>query len=269
MARNAPKVAIVTPDKATPAPLPPGFAGDGRAEAYLAGAQNPIHLHLHRLRPGEVLRVGPLSADCLAYVWHGAVKVGATDLAAGSSLIVEHGERTAITGAGETEAQLLVFASAHPATHGRAGGHVHLLPAESVPGAAELAGTHGVGGRMHSDGQCPTCEVWLHENHFAPAEPLPPEQAARGIHSHSEDEVIFITSGSIRLGQRLFPAGTAVAIASDTLYAIGQGPEGMSFINFRAGTPSDIQFASGMTMSETDYWKSRVPRPEYLEAAGV
>ena len=93
-----------------------------------------------------------------------------------------------------------------------------------------------------------------------------PEQTARGIHSHSEDEVIFITSGAIRLGQKLFPAGTAVAIAAGTLYGIAPGPEGMSFINFRAGTPSDIRFASGMAMSETDYWKQRLPRPEYLEA---
>ncbi len=146
----------------------------------------------------------------------------------------------------------------------RAGGHVHLLPAGRVPRAEELAGSTGVGGGMHADGQCPTCEVWLHENHFAPGPGFSPEAAAKGIHSHSEDEVIFITAGAIRLGAKLFPAGTAVAIAGDTLYSIAPGPEGMAFINFRAGTPSDIKFASGMSMSETDYWKQRLPRPEYL-----
>ncbi len=275
MAKAAPKVSIVTPPKALEAPLPVGFAGSGKAQAYLGGEGDPIHLHLHRLGAGETLRMGPLAADCLAYVWQGAVEAGpkgkGVALAAGSSAIVEHGEVLEIAGAGAKdaggEAVVLCFAASTPAKHGKAGGHVHLLPAERVPGAAELAGSTGVGGRMHSDGQCPTCEVWLHENHFAPAEPLPPEQAARGIHSHSEDEVIFITGGSIRLGQKLFPAGTAVAIASDTMYAIGAGPEGMSFVNFRAGMPSDIQFASGMSMSETDYWKSRVPRPEYLSPA--
>lgn len=270
MAKTAPKIRLVTPDKAHAAPLPAGMAGDGRAEAYLDDARDPIHLHRHCLGDGERLELGPLAADCVVYVWQGAVLAGGAMLAAGSSAIVEHGKRAAFAGAGEGEAVLLTFAASAPVSHGRAGGHVHLLPAGQVPGAAELSGSGGVGGGIHADGSCPTCEVWLHENHFAPRpEPLSAEDARRGIHSHSEAEVIFITSGAIRLGARLFPAGTAVAIAADTLYHIAPGPEGMSFVNFRAGTPSDIRFANGHTMSETQYWIDRVPRPQYIEAAGT
>jgi hypothetical protein len=268
MAKSAPRVSVVTPDKARAGALPAGFAGEGRAEAYLDGERDPIHLHLHRLAAGEELRIGPLGADCVGYVWRGAVRAGGSALPAGSSLIVEHGASVALAGEGEgqEEALVLTFAAASPARHGRSGGHVHLLPAGQVPRAEALAGSEGVGGGMHANGGCPSCEVWLHENHFAPGLAVSPEAAAKGIHSHSEDEVIFITRGAIRLGQKLFPAGTAVAIAADTLYAIGPGPEGMSFINFRAGTPSDIQFASGMSMSETDYWQQRLPAPEYLDA---
>ncbi|MGE3690415.1 MAG: hypothetical protein AB7F98_03430 [Novosphingobium sp.] len=257
------KVAIVTPEKRQPAALPEGLSGTGHAEAYLAGDKDPIHTWLHRLGKGERLTVGPMANDCLGYVWEGEVVAGGVRLGAGSSLIAEHGQSIAIEGAGDGDAVVLTFRGAGQASHARAGGHVHLLPAERVPGAADLSG-HGVGGNMHSDGQCETCSVWLHENHFGPAEPLPPEQAARGVHSHSEDEVIFIIRGAIRLGQKLFPAGTAVAIAADTMYSIAPGPEGMSFINFRAGMPSDILFASGDSMSETQYWKDRVARPEYL-----
>ena len=263
-----PKVSVVTPDKAREVALPAGFAGTGRAGArarcYTGGAGDPLRLHLHAVAPGEALRIGPLASDCVVYVWAGEVAAGGVALAAGSSAVVEHGEVLEIAGAGEGEAEVLTFAASAPAAHGRAGGHVHLLPASRVPRAEELAGSVGVGGGMHADGQCPTCEVWLHENHFAPGQAYSAEAAAKGIHSHSEDEVIFITAGAIRLGRKLFPAGTAVAIAADTLYQIAPGPEGMSFINFRAGTPSDIRFASGASMSETDYWRQRLPRPAYL-----
>ena len=251
-----PRVSIVTPDKV-----------NAQSGAYFSGEKDPIHLHRAHLAAGETLHIKRQAADCVLYVWQGEVSAGGVQLAAGSSAIVEAGAVLALTGV--AEAVVLSFAAAQPATHGRGGGHVHLLPANRVPRAEVLAGSQGVGGGIHSDGQCATCEVWLHENHFAPAQPVSPEQAAKGIHSHSESEVIFITSGAIRLGQKLFPAGTAVAIAAETLYHIAPGPEGMSFINFRAGTPSDIRFASGMAISETDYWRERLPRPVYLEATAA
>jgi hypothetical protein len=259
-----PKVTIITPERARDSAMPPGFSRDGathRAQAYCNREADPIHLYLHRLGQGEDLRIGPLANDCLAYVWHGAVQAGEVVLATGSSVIIEHGQCAHLQGAG-AETQVLTFSGSAPARHGRAGGHVHLLPAECVPYADLLSPNGGVSGGIHSDGQCPTCEVWLHENRFAPADPA---ALNSGIHSHSESEVIFITEGSIRLGQKLFPAGTAIAIAADTYYQIAPGPEGMSFVNFRAGTPRDIRFADGRTMSETRFWQERLPRPEYLE----
>ena len=96
-------------------------------------------------------------------------------------------------------------------------------------------------------------------------QPLSAEEQARGVHSHSEDEIIFVTDGQIRLGTKLYGPGTALAIAADTLYSFTAGPEGLSFINFRSGTPGDIQFANGSSISETGYWRERLPRPEYVE----
>ena len=202
-----PKVAIVTPEKASASASPSGIAGCGRVSAYLADAKDPIHLHLARLAPGESLHIGPLAADCVAYVWEGTAAAGGTQLASGSSMIVEQGAQLELAGAGPQDAMVLIFAASSAAVHGRGGGHVHLLPADLVPRTEALPGSQGLGGGIHADGSCASCEVWLHENHFAPAEPISPQQAARGIHSHSESEVIFITRGSIRLGQKLFPAG--------------------------------------------------------------
>ena len=154
MAKSAPRVAIVTPDKARAGASASGFAGDGRAQAYLAGERDRIHLHAHRL-----------AADCVGYVWQGAVRAGGQALPAGSSLIVEHGASFALSG--EEKAVVLTLADSTPAQHGRSGGHVHLLPASQVPRAETLAGSVGVGGAVHANGGCPSCEVWLHENHFA------------------------------------------------------------------------------------------------------
>ena len=141
---------------------------------------------------------------------------------------------------------------------------MRLLPAERVPRMAAEPGSSGVSGGLHADSDWPGSAVWLHENHFPGGMELSPEQAARGIHSHSEDEIIFVTAGAMRLGQRLVGPGTAIAIAADTLYSFTASPEGLSFVNFRAAMPGDIHFASGASISETGYWRERVGRPDYL-----
>ena len=50
-------------------------------------------------------------------------------------------------------------------------------------------------------------------------------------------------------------------------FSLSPGPDGLSFINFRAGRPGDIRFANGPAMNEPAYWQARLPRPEYLEPA--
>ncbi|MCB2060134.1 MAG: hypothetical protein R3E09_08950 [Novosphingobium sp.] len=261
------KVSVVTMDQAWPVTQPEGYSGKAGTAAYLNKEQDPLHLYLHILKPGDRLEIGPREIDTLVYVWKGQVEAGGRRLASGSSLIVEHGESVAVS-VGSGKALLLSFTAASPPEKPRAGGHVHLLPAENVPRSDNL-GDSGVGGGMHFDASLPTCEIWLHENHFGPGEAPPPEESERGVHCHSEDEIIFVTNGQIRLGNKLCGPGTALAIAADTMYSFTPGPEGLSFINFRAGTPSDIRFANGATMSETGYWQDNLSeRPKYLEPVG-
>jgi hypothetical protein len=120
---------------------------------------------------------------------------------------------------------------------------------------------------MFADSGCETCAVWLHGNSFPPSGPPDAEAEKRGVHCHSEDEIIVVIDGAMRLGRKLVGPGTAIAIRADTMYAFTPGPEGLSFVNFRAGVPGDIQFANGMTISETGYWKDRLPRPDYRAPA--
>jgi len=260
-----PKVSVVSPERAKVANAVGRF-GEGATSAYFEGEKYPLHLYLHQLGEGQRLRIGLLETDCLGYVWRGTAHAEGNVMPQGSSLVVEHGQSLDVE-AGAGGATVLTFSSAHPIPDQGDGGHVHLLPADRVPRSGDLGGGSGVAGGMHFDSACPSCTVWLHENHFPPSGPLTEEQMQRGVHSHSEDEIIFVTAGAVRLGPKLFGPGTAVQIAADTLYSLSAGPEGLSFINFRPGMPGDIRFANGMTISETGYWRERLPRPEYLAVA--
>ena len=258
------KVSVASVAKARPVPLPPGFSGAAATLAVVAGDKAPLHLHLHALAPGAGLTVAPTHHAVVLYVWHGAVDAGAAALTGGSSALVERGASLTITA---TEpAQVLTFTSASPGNP-TSTGQVHLLPRDRVPQAADLGGGSQVGGGMHADASLASCPVWLHENHFPPT-PANTVDTGNGIHCHSEDEIIFITAGGMRLGNRPAGPGTALCIAADTLYSFLPGPSGLSFINFRAGRPGDIRFANGVAIDEVGYWASRLPSPEYLTPTG-
>lgn len=257
------RIRVVSPDKARAAPLPPDCSGQCDTRSYVDPADFPLRLDACKLKSGDCLTIGPVQTECVGYVWHGDAKAGGRDLAAGSSFIVEKGQSLDVAGSAEG-CEILLFAAGAPDRAGGAGGHVHILPNERVP-RDDAQDAHGVSGGIHADSSCLTCDVWLHENGFPGSEPRTPEEMAAGVHSHSEDEIIFIVSGQIRLGRKLFPEGTAIAIPADRLYTFTPGPEGMRFVNFRAAKPSEIQFANGATMDEIGYWRDKLPRPEYLE----
>jgi hypothetical protein len=249
-------------DKADLAATSNLYSSDGEIRKYLDGERDPIHVHLHDLARGEVLRITPTVSDCVAYVWQGCVLTGEQLLDKGSSLVIEHGATLQVLSKRD-DSKLVTFYASAPSTQLRPGGHVHVMPNERVPRFGDIATGSRLSGAMHANSTCPTCSVWLHENSFAPPEPDEPRaDAEAGIHSHAEDEVIFVTAGQMRLGTRLYAPGLALAVAADTMYSFTTGPEGLSFINFRPDMPRDIQFKNGRTMDEVGYWREKVTEPQ-------
>lgn len=61
-----------------------------------------------------------------------------------------------------------------------------------------------------------------------------PPDAVITVHAHEEDEIIYVVDGAIRLGNRLYPKGSSVFVARQTLYGFEAGPEGLHMVNFRA-----------------------------------
>ncbi len=144
----------------------------------------------------------------------------------------------------------------------RAGGHVHLLPNRIVPRAEKLSEAGTAGGALHADAHCPTCEIWLHENDFYTGD------HETVLHSHSEDEVIFVRDGAIKLGNQLYGPGTALAIGANVKYEFWTGPEGLSFINFRGASPTYTTADGSYVLDEAKFWQGVVGAPQYLEPQG-
>lgn len=256
------KVTVVTPERAAACDMPDGFSGQVRSAAYIAGPRDPLHLHCYEIAPGNTLHIGPRPLDCLAYVWSGAVEAGGHRLAEGSSLVVEHGAALSLV-ATDRGAKVLVFSTAAAPDNPRPGGHVHLLPVERVARIPVMI--PGVSGGLHFDAACPTCELWLHENMFAP-EYATPETQNRSPHCHTEDEIIFVVRGDARLGNRTIGPGTALAVNALTMYTFDPGPEGLGFVNFRPVRPNENRRADGRVSREADGWERHFggKRPAYI-----
>ena len=256
-----PRISIASADDAPVVAVPNGTSGSVTTHAIFAGDRDPIHLYLHRLNPGASMSLRKSSADCLLYVWDGTADAHGARLAARSSAIVEYGASLTIS-AGDEGARMLEFRMKDRNADDRAGGQVHLLPSERVP-RVEINEGKRVGMALHADSRCPTCRLWLHENDY------PDANVETEVHSHSEDEVIFVRAGSVRLGSRLHGPGTALAIAANTKYGFFSGNDGLSFVNFRGASPTYRSADGTVVLDEAELWRAYVKQPEYLTVGGT
>jgi hypothetical protein len=253
------RVSIATLDTAPIAEPPAGSSGHIETRAYFSGERHPIHLYLHRLAPGATLRIAGEERDRLAYVWEGAVTAGGTSMDRGSSLVVEFGASLSVT-AGSEGAAVLSYCLRDRLAEPRAGRHIHLMPTEIVPRTDSMLGST-IGAGIHFNAECPTCTLWLHENDFLGDHVVAP-------HSHSKDELIFIREGSIRLGTKLYPRGTAVLLQADTDYGFASGPDGMGTVDFRGSAPILTPADGSPVIDESEMWaKVGIPRYQPLEVA--
>ena len=252
------KVLIATVDEAVQVRSPDGI-GDVWYRSMLSGPGQPIHLRVHELGADASLEVKGEPSDVALFFWKGSAAAGGAVLTEKSSAVVERGASLKVRG-GSQGATVLAF-NLNAETSARSGGHVHLLPRERVPHREKLGENEGIGGALHANAQCPTCSVWLHENSYAMAD------KETTVHSHSEDEVIFVHTGSIRLGNRIYGAGTALAIAANTKYGFFSGPDGLGFVNFRGTSPTYTSGDGKTVLDEAELWQGMLGSPQYLEPA--
>jgi hypothetical protein len=252
------KVQFVTPDGAARIAAPTCGGGRIQSRAYFNRETDPLGLQVHELTVDTVLNVGSPATDTLVYVWMGAVVVQGVRLVERSSLIVECGASAEMS-AIDSGATLLFFTPKKPRPGERTAPRLRLLPRERVPCNRDLAGQGLAGGALHADASPTSCHLWLHENDFyVGGNPV-------AVHSHTEDEIIFVREGELRVGHRAYGPGAALAIAANTKYGFQVGPAGLSFVNFRASAPTYKSADGTHSMDEAEFWRSQTGRPEYLE----
>lgn len=80
-------------------------------------------------------------------------------------------------------------------------------------------------------------EIYVHERGTEDSPRLSevrfPPHAAVEVHSHDEDEIIYIVKGELRLGQRPLGPGSSLFVSGGTFYSFSAGPAGVQFLNFR------------------------------------
>jgi hypothetical protein len=195
-----------------------------------------LWLTVSQLDDGALLSWGSDHEDEVVYVISGALEVDGRHCPTDGAVVIESGVTTALRAVGPTE--VCHFGHGDRAITGgiygdpSLDGHgVHVLG----PGAWYESGSReGVGARWFADSSCPTCRLTLlHVAQHEPDKKGPP-------HSHSADEIIYVVTGSIRFGATEYPSHTAVFIPADIRYALGGGPEGYGFLNYRANASEQI-----------------------------
>ena len=80
--------------------------------------------------------------------------------------------------------------------------------------------------------------------HMGPADPVPPSDGLRGP-ADTEDELIHVLRGELRVGRRVVGEGDTLWVAADRRYKLYSGDDGVHFINYRRD-------ASAMTSPKYD-----------------
>jgi quercetin dioxygenase-like cupin family protein len=231
--------------------LQPGYSapltatgGDVRSVFFQPDGYS-LWLSRAQLAEGATLTWGSQHGDEAVYVIDGLVTIDGRTCPTGGMIVVEadvaaelHAEQpTTILHVGPTDPKAPtdgLLGPADPHNH-----QVHVFqPEDSV-----FIGTN-VGQVNFTDSTCPTCRISV----FRVDCSLPEFDAAS--HSHSEDEIIHVLSGSLQVGPQRVDAGMSVAIPGDRRYGF-RATAPFSFFNFRRDA-STMVFKPGDTpMLET------------------
>jgi quercetin dioxygenase-like cupin family protein len=197
---------------------PPGFA---------------LQMARATLARGTELHWSPHAGDEVLYVISGSVSVGDTRCPAGAVLLVDEGAAPEVQA--ESETVLLHFGRqdtlGRPApAHGRA--QVQAIGPAGTYAASDAARDT----RFYAESDEDFSATFFYTGRTGPYRSLP--------HSHSQDEIIYVAAGSITLGARQVPTGSAIAVPGDRKYGFVGDDAGFALLNYRRG-PSHFSGADG------------------------
>lgn len=209
------------------------ITGKVSSRPVITGSDRPLQLWEHVLQPDGRIDWQQPSLSHLLYVREGTADANGEQLTEDGSLIVASGA-SATLHAGDTPLTLLHFLPLQNSTDTvRTGGCVHVVNRKDAPyytyDSPETR-TKFTDGVVFADSGCQSCGLWLHESRLPGSVPIQ-------RHLHTEDEIIVVLDGCLKLGREELRTGDAVAIDANTMYMFKTGPEGLRFINFRPSEP--------------------------------
>jgi len=188
-----------------------------------------LRLVVSELTDGAVMRWGTDHGDEAVCVLEGALDVDGRHCPVGGAVVIEAGVECAVTAIGPTRVAHYGPTDATPPTDGLLG------PADTQGHGVHVVGDRGwfrAGNDTYSqtwwaDSSCPTCRICVFriEHPDAPDVDLP--------HHHTQDEIIFVLEGELRLGSYRCPAGTAISIPAQMRYSLRSDGKAFKFLNYR------------------------------------
>lgn len=209
--------------------LTPFCRGEGNSKSSLF---HPAGYSLWELEaelgPGATLYWGATHGDEVVFVIEGELEVDGRSCPTGTAVVVEAG--VAAQAHALTDSRVVHFgpASADRPTEGPLGPplpegqQVHVVTRADAP---RVGSPDGPGATYYADSSCPTCRLAFFEVFNRG-----PQVVAS--HTHSQDEIIRVTSGQLQMGRTTVGAGMSVAIAGGYRYGF-RTPGAFSFLNYR------------------------------------
>jgi quercetin dioxygenase-like cupin family protein len=237
------KLAIIRDGEVAPSPdYPVPVEATGLAWSKLMSPRDyALWLCVAELEPGATITWPPAHGDEALYVFAGELTVGGQRCPAGGAVIVE--SDVAVTITATQRSRIGHYGSRSGAApgggpHGPAAPDGHGVHVVGRKGIVAFGDPSTIGVRFLADSSCATCRLSLFE--------VARDTARQGRpHSHSADEIIYVVSGSMRLGAHDLGPGTSLCIPGGVRYAEASGERGCVFLNYRPDVSDRTEFPPG------------------------
>lgn len=211
---------------------PFGRKWEGLTDArLLSPPEYPLWLVDAELEDGATLVWDEDHGDEGVYVQRGELTVDGRRAPAGGAIVVESHAPCVVRAVGDTWVAHLGTVDTEPPADGPFGpvdpeGHgVHVVGPGGTWRSGSLEGVHAI---WFADSKCPTCRVAFFTVAGFEAKEGP-------AHTHSENEIIYMLDGGIRMGAQVHGPGTSLCIPADLRYKFWAEEGGHRFLNFRRG----------------------------------
>jgi quercetin dioxygenase-like cupin family protein len=207
----------------------------------LSPADYSLWLAVSELHDGAVLRWTEHHGDEAVCVLEGELVTDGRICPAGGAVIVESGVAAEARAVGRTVVAHYGPVDATPPADGAYGpprpdGHqVHVVGDKGWFTAGDGVRYEAV---WWADSTCPTCRISVFHIHN------PGSDERELPHHHTQDEIIYVLDGELRMGAHCYPAGTAISIPGNLRYALRGDGRPLSFLNYRRDA-SVIHLADG------------------------